>query len=366
MRLTPEVLEQADVKLNPSFEVEIDLRGNKFAAIENLGVTDNYYESIDLSDNEIAKLENFPLLTRLKTLFFNNNRIARIETGLEKSLPSLETLILTNNRIARLGDLNPLSTVKSLRCLSLLSNPVSKLKHYRLYVIHVLPFLKLLDFSKVKWKERLLARKIFEGEKGETLLSMLAESTTMATDSGPRVSGISRSKTQVQDAIRNAKSLEEVQKIEAALASGGSVEGSASGGEKNEPMETEQTGSASGGAETGGKGQPVGEAEEEASAGEASPAEAAEAEAGQGEGDGGAQGGDAMDCSDSASTSFVQIGALKGRPPIGKDSGAEDLGKFTMAELKEFVGNNFPDSVDDCKGKKKKQLVEFVAKLLSQ
>lgn len=36
---------------------------------------------IDLSDNEITKLEGFPLLKRLHTLFLNNNRINRIGTG---------------------------------------------------------------------------------------------------------------------------------------------------------------------------------------------------------------------------------------------------------------------------------------------
>ena len=36
------------------------------------------YASIDISDNEIVKLEGFPHLKRLTTLLANNNRIARI------------------------------------------------------------------------------------------------------------------------------------------------------------------------------------------------------------------------------------------------------------------------------------------------
>lgn len=36
------------------------------------------FDSIDLSDNEIVKLENFPHLSRLGTLLLNNNRITRI------------------------------------------------------------------------------------------------------------------------------------------------------------------------------------------------------------------------------------------------------------------------------------------------
>lgn len=38
----------------------------------------NQFDSIDLSDNAIVKLEGFPRLHRLKQLLLNNNRIARI------------------------------------------------------------------------------------------------------------------------------------------------------------------------------------------------------------------------------------------------------------------------------------------------
>lgn len=39
------------------------------------------FNSIDLSDNEIQKLENFPLLPKLKMLLLSNNRVARIAPG---------------------------------------------------------------------------------------------------------------------------------------------------------------------------------------------------------------------------------------------------------------------------------------------
>lgn len=42
-----------------------------------VGIQDQF-DSIDLSDNEIVKLENFPHLSRLGTLLLNNNRITRI------------------------------------------------------------------------------------------------------------------------------------------------------------------------------------------------------------------------------------------------------------------------------------------------
>ena len=38
-------------------------------------VCQDQFDTIDMSDNEIRKVDGFPLLKRLKTLFFNNNRI---------------------------------------------------------------------------------------------------------------------------------------------------------------------------------------------------------------------------------------------------------------------------------------------------
>ena len=43
----------------------------------------NQFDSIDLSDNAVVKLEGFPRLHRLKQLLLNNNRVTRIERKLE-------------------------------------------------------------------------------------------------------------------------------------------------------------------------------------------------------------------------------------------------------------------------------------------
>jgi hypothetical protein len=60
------------------------------------------FDSIDLSDNAIVRLEGFPRLPRLKVLLLNNNRIAKIGRHLEASVKNLDTLVLTNNKIAEL------------------------------------------------------------------------------------------------------------------------------------------------------------------------------------------------------------------------------------------------------------------------
>jgi len=183
MRLTAEVIQKASSYLNPVKEREIDLRACKVAVIENLGATKDQYDCIDLSDNELTRLENFPVLNRLRTILLNNNKISFIERGLGESLPNLETVVLTNNRINNLGDLDALADLPNLKRLSLLDNLVTKKQHYRLYVIHRLPKLALLDFSKVKKHERLAAAKLFGSEKGKKLEQELSKQVTKVEES---------------------------------------------------------------------------------------------------------------------------------------------------------------------------------------
>ena len=67
-------------------------------------------------------------------------------------LPKLHTLILTNNRLVNLVELDPLASLPKLQTLSLLDNNITKKPNYRLYVIHKLKKLRILDFRKVKLK----------------------------------------------------------------------------------------------------------------------------------------------------------------------------------------------------------------------
>lgn len=67
--------------------------GLRATAIENLGVTEDQYQCLDFSDNEIVTIENFPLLKQLQSLLLSNNRIKRIQRRLNQFLPNLTALV---------------------------------------------------------------------------------------------------------------------------------------------------------------------------------------------------------------------------------------------------------------------------------
>ncbi len=124
------------------------------ASLKNYAVTllisQDQYDTIDLSDNLIRVLENFPIMHRLASLFLCNNRITSIASGLGNALLALETLNLGRNQIKDLSELDNLAEITSLRKLVLLDNPVIRAEKYRLYVIARVPQLNVLDFRKIK------------------------------------------------------------------------------------------------------------------------------------------------------------------------------------------------------------------------
>ncbi|KAI8354651.1 leucine-rich repeat-domain-containing protein [Blakeslea trispora] len=171
MKLTADLLANSLSHINPLGQRELVLRDLKIPAIENLGVTKaseetekwqlDLNDAIDFTNNDLRVLGNFPRLNRLQHLFLNSNRISKIDHELNHYVPNLQTIILSNNSISELGDLEALVECKKLTHLSLLDNPVTKKKHYRLYLIHKLPQLRVLDFNKVKLAEKKEAAALF-------------------------------------------------------------------------------------------------------------------------------------------------------------------------------------------------------------
>lgn len=108
------------------------------------------HDAIDLTDNSVTTLANFPLMRRLRSLHLANNHIVSISPSLHLSLPNLTTLVLTNNSLAQLGDLEPLKDCRTLQFLNLLSNPVREKKYYRDWVIWRCKTLRVLDFMRIR------------------------------------------------------------------------------------------------------------------------------------------------------------------------------------------------------------------------
>ncbi|EFX71324.1 hypothetical protein DAPPUDRAFT_60299 [Daphnia pulex] len=240
VKLTAEVIHLSHQYTNAIKERELDLRGYKIPVIENLGATLDQFDTIDFSDNDIRKLDGFPLLRRIKSLLLNNNRILRIADGLGEVIPNLETLVLTNNHLQELGDLDPLAEFSKLTYLSLLSNPVANKQHYRSYVINKLPSLRVLDFRKVKLKEREAARDLFKSKKGKVLAKEIAQKSKFLSAEAGNKAPIGKNTNEaraIREAVANASTLEEVERLNqmlrAGVVPGKATQGSSKNGNAN-------------------------------------------------------------------------------------------------------------------------------------
>lgn len=70
-----------------------------------------------------------------------------------------------------MSELDNLATFSQLKTLSLTDNPVTRRPNYRAYVIHKLPNLAVLDYRKIKPKEREAAEALFVSESGQQLIT---------------------------------------------------------------------------------------------------------------------------------------------------------------------------------------------------
>ncbi|CAM9314416.1 unnamed protein product [Pylaiella littoralis] len=226
MRLTADVIIHARASINPCDERELDLRGYKIPMVENLGVTQDQFDAMDFSDNEIKKLENFPRYKRLSSLLFCNNHISKISEELGTSLPNLSCLILTNNKLSTLAELKGLGTCTNLKMLSLLHNEVVNKQYYRLYVINLVPSLKQLDFQKVTVKERESAARLAKSQAGQTMMQDVAKQAEKAKTFTPGAPAAEEQKLTDEhraiyaDRIAKATTVEEIEMLSKKIQAG--------------------------------------------------------------------------------------------------------------------------------------------------
>jgi len=188
-------------------------------------------DAIDLTDNDIAQLANFPLQPRLRTLLLAQNRIANIQPNLAASIPNLKTLVLTKNRVTELADLDPLAGFKKLVFLVVMGNPVAAKENYRYWVIWRCPSVRYLDFAKVKDVEREKAQELFGTTEEPTELAskimgvkskgFVVPTTNGAADAyGKERIYTDDEKRRMRAAIQAASSLAEMARLEKDFAEG--------------------------------------------------------------------------------------------------------------------------------------------------
>ncbi|KAI8960825.1 L domain-like protein [Daldinia sp. FL1419] len=235
MRLTVELLQNSPSWLNALKERELGLRGHRIPTIENLGVA-GPQDAIDLVDNDIQVLGNFPLSPRIRSLLLQRNRISSIQPTLVNSIPNLTTLQLESNSLSELADIDPLGSFPRLTHLVLRDNPITKKEHYRYWVLWRCPTVRFLDFEKVKDAERKQAATLFgTAEEPTDLASKIMGTKPKAFDSALPANGATsgslptrmsriklteKEKKRLQDMIKKATSLDEITRLEAMLREG--------------------------------------------------------------------------------------------------------------------------------------------------
>ncbi|KAI9167182.1 leucine-rich repeat domain-containing protein [Paramyrothecium foliicola] len=230
MRLTAELIKDSLSYLNPLKERELDLRGHRITAIENLGVA-GPHDAIDFTDNDIQVLGNFPLSPRITTLLLARNRIASIQASLPKSTPNLANLVLASNNVQELADVDVLAQFPRLTHLVLTDNPVAKKEHYRCWIVWRCPSVRFLDYQKVKEAERERGKELFgTAEEPTTLASSIMGKKTKTFDVSAngsagssklsRIKLTDKEKKLLQEKIKKATSLQEIIALEKELNEG--------------------------------------------------------------------------------------------------------------------------------------------------
>lgn len=107
-----------------------------------------------------------------------------------------------------------------------MQNPITAKQHYRLYIIFKLPQIRLLDFRKVKLKEREEAKTLFKSKKGKEIQKEISKRAKTFVpganlDNAKQKNGPSEQELRkIRDAIAKASSLEEVERLQMQLQAG--------------------------------------------------------------------------------------------------------------------------------------------------
>ncbi|KAK6455260.1 leucine-rich repeat-domain-containing protein [Scheffersomyces xylosifermentans] len=236
MRLTAQVINSAPIILNPEGSLTLQLRDLAIPYLENLGITQDKFAVLDLTNNNLTELSNIPSrFYNLEVLLLAGNKI----TFIDETFPQenrIKSISLINNNISKF-QVSFKDKFKHLENLALIGNPIQKVKNYRLFIIWLIPSLKILDFKKIKQKERDAAVELF-GENREDLnevaLSLLRTNSDAVEVETTKISDTSEDRNlkrlgkkmsdeerrELLARLETATKLEEIEEIENKLKSG--------------------------------------------------------------------------------------------------------------------------------------------------
>lgn len=230
MRLNSNSLLACESRINTNGDRVLNLRSLQIPLLEHLDILGDIHEVIDLTDNDLRILGNFPLLIKLRSLLIANNRITSIQRGLAQFIPQLESLSLISNNINSLSVLEPLKAFKNLHSLYLSNNGITNDENYRSFVVWLLPQLTVLDFQKIKQSERSASTEKFgtfenPSDLAKSILNY-SNSTIIEIDkSTQQVERVLKKLTNeereiLKEELKNASSLAEIDRIENTLKNG--------------------------------------------------------------------------------------------------------------------------------------------------
>ena len=124
----------------------VRLSNNRIASIE--GTPDDEFSQLSAALNEVVVD-----IGALRWIDLSFNSISRTGDAFS-AFPDVTVLYLHANNISSFSQVKPLGELKDLRSLTLHGNPIEDKKHYRTFVIHMIPTLTHLDFSTITRQDR--------------------------------------------------------------------------------------------------------------------------------------------------------------------------------------------------------------------
>ncbi|KAI5965933.1 SNT2 [Candida pseudojiufengensis] len=231
MKLTSQQINDAPIILNVEKKLTLILRNLDITEIDNLQITRNKFQVIDLTNNDLISLSNVPKnFDNLETLLLGNNNIAYIDEEYLPSDNSIKSISLMNNNLYRFQQCFS-SKFQKLENLILIGNPITQLDNYRLFLIWLIPSLKVLDLEKVKQKEKDESEKLYGvnriemGSKAKRMFDKHQISSNDITKEEKQLNQVVKKlseedRKELLMKLQSCDSIEEIERIEATLKEG--------------------------------------------------------------------------------------------------------------------------------------------------